>query len=1055
MHLSRNDPVNDPWWDKQEAMTTSMKRHKRPATAPATDEPSITGDTSNQILNQTPSTLDETMQDSLGKSQSQVELQKSVNFDPKQPLPWDEDTVMGRALRKVADSAVHYNREKDGVYINAFRGGAMTPEAFRLELRRSLNIKLTDREFQEVISAFDADNDGTINGSEFLVQYTSIGFREKSRRAAARRERERKKVLADRVEAKRKAIADEKKMEANITSDYSKTDLESALAKMSQVAGDYDACSASAMSLEGFLGTPLTPGNLRDMLRRTFNLRLAGPEVGALFAAFDSDGGGTLDGSEFLMHFKKLGFNERARRMKLQRENTTAMNKHFEKLAEEREAAKQKASDNSVSFKFTSEDSKRALQKLSSKSADYDPSSSSALALDSFQGASMTPKSFRDLCNIILGIKFSPPEMGAIMEYFDGDKGGTIDGSEFLVKFTQLGFAEKQNRFQMRKEFDERKAAKEKAWNDKREKAAKDEQAKKVKVDFTSEDWTTAMQKITAAAADYDKCSASAMSLQAFQGSALEPPLFRDMVFRTFGVTLTPGEAGAVIKYFDKDGDGTIDGTEFLLLFTKLGFNEKTRRRDVRKKEKERRDQEQKKWWENKQRELEEKNKNTIDRSFTDAHKELALGKIAECAVNFEIDEINRLALQAFQGSSMEPHVFKEQLRKTFHLNVSPGELGAIIDIFDKDGDGTVDGAEFLNQFFKIKHSERDRRTRERKEKEERYIKAQEAAAAKIEADRIAKLKERLKFTANDRISALKKIKDEALRFDRTAANSMGLGAFTDGPPMDADVLRKNLHKTFASKFSYPEVGALMLVFDKDGEGLIDGAEFLAKFFSIVREEQKRVLGDQKKARPKTSTAPLSGPPKKEKTVKVDIGIQAPDDLRPRSSPEKMPRMTNNVGTSNEDDPFGGDSGSLGSFTEGDKIVMVTSKSPVRDYEPISTKIKEIEKQKRLKKEQDMLLQIGNPRPSTSMSTGGKTAPLGRISGGRAQTAAGGSRATTAPMRSSKSRAGKSRGSNNMQDLEEEMAAAAKDGPVFYFPTLIIANPIIMPSPMKSSNMLR
>ena len=59
---------------------------------------------------------------------------------------------------------------------------------------------------------------------------------------------------------------------------------------------------------------------------------------------------------------------------------------------------------------------------------------------------------------------------------------------------------------------------------------------------------------------------------------------------------------------------------------------------------------------------------------------------------------------------------------------------------------------------------------------------------------------------------------------------------------MDADVLRKNLHKTFASKFSYAEVGALMTVFDKGGEGLIDGAEFLAKFFSIVRDEQKKVL---------------------------------------------------------------------------------------------------------------------------------------------------------------------------------------------------------------------
>jgi len=674
----------------------------------------------------------------------------------------------------VSCSAVKYNREKDGVYINAFRGGSMTPPAFRLELRRSLNIKLSDREFQELLQEFDADGDGTINGSEFLIQYTSIGFREKARLAVSRRAKEEKKKRADRMEAKRKRLTDDAKMEANITSEYTKADLESGIYKMSQTAGDYDATSAAAMSLEGFLGTPLTPGNLRDMLRKAFNLRLRGGEVGAIFAAFDTDGGGTLDGSEFLMHFKKLGFNERARRMKVQRENTTAMNKHSALEESEREAAKQKASDNSVSRKFTSEHSFNALTMLANKSADYDPMSSSALSLDSFQGASMTPKVFHDMCKIILQLNFSPPEMGALMEHFDGDKGGTIDGSEFLVKFTQLGFTEKQNRFNKRRAFDERKKEKEMAWLEKRAKAERDEAAKKVVTNFTTEDWSEAMKKITAAAADYDKMSASSMSLQAFQGSALEPPLFRDMVFRTFGVTLSPGEAGAIIKYFDKDGDGTIDGTEFLLLFTKLGFNEKGRRRRERKKEKERRDAEHKKWWENKQREIEQKQLESVDRSFTDEHKELAMHRIAECAVNFEIDEINRLALQSFQGSSMEPHVFKEQLRKTFDLKFSPGQLGALIAIFDKDGDGTVDGAEFLNQFFKIKYSERDRRTKERKGKEVRAEAARVAADVKKEKDRLDKLKERLKFTANDRLSALKKIKEEALRFDRNAANSMG-----------------------------------------------------------------------------------------------------------------------------------------------------------------------------------------------------------------------------------------------------------------------------------------
>ena len=310
--------------------------------------------------------LAELNQDNLASSTA---MKKSVKFDPTLPQPWDEDTPLGRALKKVAVAAVKYDRVKDGVYVNAFRGGAMAPAAFRLEMKRSLNIKLRDDEFEELVTEFDQDGDGTIVGSEFLIQFMSIGFKEKSRIAHRRRQKQKKKELSDLMEEKRRRMKEEAKMESNITSDFSKADLQSALDKIQQVAGDYDATSASAMSLGGFLGTPLTPGNLRDMLRRTFNLRLSGAEIGAMMSAFDQDQSGTLDGSEFLINFKKLGFKERTLRAKRQRENTTAMNKHFDELETKREAEKRKSSDNSYTFKYTSEDLRSAMDALANKSA--------------------------------------------------------------------------------------------------------------------------------------------------------------------------------------------------------------------------------------------------------------------------------------------------------------------------------------------------------------------------------------------------------------------------------------------------------------------------------------------------------------------------------------------------------------------------------------------------------------------------------------------------------------------------------------------------------------
>lgn len=68
----------------------------------------------------------------------------------------------------------------------------------------------------------------------------------------------------------------------------------------------------------------------------------------------------------------------------------------------------------------------------------------------------MTPKTFHDLCGTVFQVNFTPPQMGALMHEFDKDGDGTIDGSEFLVKFTQMGFEEKGNRFRQRKEVREK-----------------------------------------------------------------------------------------------------------------------------------------------------------------------------------------------------------------------------------------------------------------------------------------------------------------------------------------------------------------------------------------------------------------------------------------------------------------------------------------------------------------------------------------------------------------------------------------------------------------------
>ena len=97
VRLSRNDPVNDPWWDKQEEMTTSMTRRTRPPTAPIPDDPSRGMESTN--VGATLLSLDKSHQ---RDSPSPLDT-NSVHVDPATaPLPWDEPTYLGRALKKVA-----------------------------------------------------------------------------------------------------------------------------------------------------------------------------------------------------------------------------------------------------------------------------------------------------------------------------------------------------------------------------------------------------------------------------------------------------------------------------------------------------------------------------------------------------------------------------------------------------------------------------------------------------------------------------------------------------------------------------------------------------------------------------------------------------------------------------------------------------------------------------------------------------------------------------------------------------------------------------------------
>jgi len=192
------------------------------------------------------------------------------------------------------------------------------------------------------------------------------------------------------------------------------------------------------------------------------------------------------------------------------------------------------------------------------------------------------------------------------------------------------------------------------------------------------------------------------VSLEGFQGREMEPEEFQTQLQRSLLLRLSQEEVEAVVACFDDDGNGRIDGAEFLKHFFRLG--REARRKDTMHNWKKVEDQKiaEKEEKIRKEREWGQANQNAVAK-YTDKERERALGKIAKEAEMYNRNaQMDNICLKPFYNVLMRPIDFRNQLLTSFGLKFSKAELGALMDEFDQDRSGAVDGAEFLHSFFKL-----------------------------------------------------------------------------------------------------------------------------------------------------------------------------------------------------------------------------------------------------------------------------------------------------------------------------------------------------------------
>lgn len=639
------------------------------------------------------------------KDAAEYSAKKLAALEKKNEITVDLDfTAMERkqALDKLTKAAFKYDPNGTGaVSLRAFDASYLKPSVFKETLKRTFNLNLDLREFGAIMQKFDPKNTGMVHSKTFLNEFFRIGQEGRDNARLAQIEKNRLGIKLQKQEKVRKLKEAQAKMEKKVNFDMTPAEQHSAFQKLTHAATMYHKNHPSAVGLDGFDAYQLTYGEFRELVKRTFNIRLSEGELAAIIAFFDTESEGFIRSKDFLVHFFKTGFNERNRFHSDQLKKDRELAAQREREAEEKLRAQWAKMELNIDWNFAQSDTDSALEKITKAAREYDPNHPSSMSLSAFDGASMTPAVFREMLKRVLGILLTDKELGALIKQFDKDGDNKINCPEFMVKFTSLGFKEKSKirttQLVLQSEHDKKVAEEQLAI----EKAKERKREAFVNWDFTNEEFNSALDQLKVAAGNYDRTHPSSVSLEGFAGASLSPGNFREMLKRTFGIKLSPGELGAAVKFFDSDGDGSVDSREFLKHFFKL---QRTERSTVRRNRimAER----------NVQAQLEEEvnarvrakaKEDSEKMAFTSQDELTLMQKIMKISEAFATDSSSFVGpMQAFKGPALPPIAFKEVFYRIFLTRLTFPEIGALMSVLDEQGTGSIDGSKFLKAFLRL-----------------------------------------------------------------------------------------------------------------------------------------------------------------------------------------------------------------------------------------------------------------------------------------------------------------------------------------------------------------
>jgi Ca2+-binding EF-hand superfamily protein len=792
--------------------------------------------------------LDKEMEDAaaLKKAEDDAKMVLDVDYEYTER---DEEAMVDKLVK----AATKYQRgHPSAMGLEGFDNKSVDALQFKEVVRRTFGLNWKPKELGAAMRRFeDKANPGFIMNHEFLVEFTSLGQKERHKvhiKNLEQQERDNQKREEQHL-AKLAELAESNELKIDVQAEDD--DIERVQRKMLKYSAAYTKGGTGSVGLEAFDAKFLLPGQFKEVMKRTFGMKLGARDLAAMFTIFDPENNGHIICADFLVTFLKMGADYRYER------HSEALEKqrYENKVRAAEDAAKLESLKNKggyiVDYDYTSEDAEEADDIVLAAATKYNKNAPGNMALTAFETKHMNAGVFKEQLKRTFGMKLTDKHIGYLFDKWTPAPGQKAEGqgiicNDFTTWFCKLGISEREKVARMaldrqRNENEERV--------EREAKMAKDNEDKgmlKVASKFTEDDLAKAMEKVLDGATAYDKNSAGSPALDAFEVAFMSAALFKEQLKAAFNIRVNGKELAALMSHYgekDKDGHPSNKGvnpTKFLVNFIRIGFENRSR---LRKEYLDGQRQAHKDAKAEAERKLAEQwaaAELKVDFSFEHEDQVEAMALISAAAKKFTKGGPGAPNLDAWSVHTFSPGIFREMLKRTFNLQLKPRQLASVIRQFDTNDDGQVRTKDFmlyfmnlgkeLRQMDKTVHAERQRLY---EEKEER---------TKARKKKMAEMKNELDldgyFRAADRTAAFEKFRVCASRFNKTAPGAPSLAPF-DAKFLTPQEFKGVVKRTFGLNLNPKELSALVKEFQSE-DGNVPCHAFLVKFLSVGMEEREK-----------------------------------------------------------------------------------------------------------------------------------------------------------------------------------------------------------------------